>query len=58
LPALASCVELLAQNHFPSAESHNKCSPSSKNLLCSVLVEMLLYVPHVQLGFFMYGSKL
>ncbi len=35
LPAFASCVELLAQNHFPAAESHNKCSPSSK-ICCAV----------------------
>jgi len=34
-PALASCVELLAQNHFPAAESLNKCSPSSK-ICCAV----------------------
>jgi hypothetical protein len=26
---------LLAQNHFPAAESHNKCSPSSK-ICCAV----------------------
>jgi len=35
LSALASCVELLAQNHFPAAESHNKCSPTSK-ICCAV----------------------
>ncbi len=64
LPALASCVELLAQNHFPAAESHNKCSlPHPKSavqcisgdaLICASCAAWILHVwlqviRHVQL---------